>query len=132
MLPRILDFCVKTWTRFSYRDKRLFEVIEVEIMRVDCIYSYTTGRAMGRLKANSTLCASMYVNECLLLVNNKKQKCKACLYFKNHFQNFSQCLPILYRKIMYVMILNEYIKQVALTYKLAKWLKKKTQPPTCI
>ena len=32
----ILDFCVKARTRFSLRDKRLFE-IEVEIKRVDCI-----------------------------------------------------------------------------------------------
>ena len=33
----ILDFCVKTRSRFSLRDKRLFEIIEVEITRVDCI-----------------------------------------------------------------------------------------------
>ena len=32
----ILDSCVKTRTIFSLRDKRLFEVIEVEITRVDC------------------------------------------------------------------------------------------------
>ena len=33
----ILNFCVKIRTRFYLRDKRLFEIIEVEIMRVDCI-----------------------------------------------------------------------------------------------
>ena len=33
----ILDFCVKTRTRFSLRDKQLFEIIEVEITGVDCI-----------------------------------------------------------------------------------------------
>ena len=33
----ILNFCVKTRTRFSLRDKRLFEIIEVELTRVDCI-----------------------------------------------------------------------------------------------
>ena len=32
-----LDFYVKTGTRFSLRDKRLFEITEVEITRVDCI-----------------------------------------------------------------------------------------------
>ena len=32
----ILDFCVKTRTRFSLRDKQLFEITEVEITRVDC------------------------------------------------------------------------------------------------
>ena len=35
----LLDFHVKTGTRFSLRDKQLFEVSEVEIMRVDCICS---------------------------------------------------------------------------------------------
>ena len=34
----ILDFCIKTRTRFSLRDKRLFEITEVEITRVDCNY----------------------------------------------------------------------------------------------
>ena len=30
------DFYVKTWIKFSLRDKRLFEITEVEITRVDC------------------------------------------------------------------------------------------------
>ena len=33
----MLDFDVKTGIRFSLRDKRLFEITEVEITRVDCI-----------------------------------------------------------------------------------------------
>ena len=33
----LLDFHVKTWTRFALRDKRLLEISEVEITRVDCI-----------------------------------------------------------------------------------------------
>ena len=32
----MLDFYVKTRIRFSLRDKRLFEITEVEITRVDC------------------------------------------------------------------------------------------------
>ena len=32
----VLDFDVKTGIRFSIRDKRLFEITEVEITRVDC------------------------------------------------------------------------------------------------
>ena len=32
----MLDFYVKTRMRFSFRDKRLFEITEVEIKRVDC------------------------------------------------------------------------------------------------
>ena len=34
----MLDFYAKTRIRFSLRDKRLFEITEVEITRVDCIY----------------------------------------------------------------------------------------------
>ena len=33
----MLDFYVKTGIRFSLRDKRLFEITEVEITRVDCM-----------------------------------------------------------------------------------------------
>ena len=36
----MLDFYVKTRIRFSLRDKRLFEITEVEITRVDCIFVY--------------------------------------------------------------------------------------------
>ena len=32
----MLDFYVKTGIRFSLRDKRLFEITEVEITKVDC------------------------------------------------------------------------------------------------
>ena len=34
----MLDFYVKTGIRFSLRDKRLFEITEVEITRVDCSF----------------------------------------------------------------------------------------------
>ena len=41
LLPTIfcylmLDFYVKTRIKFSLRDKRLFKITKVEIMRVDC------------------------------------------------------------------------------------------------
>ena len=35
----MLDLYVKRGIRFSLRDKRLFEITEVEITRVDCIFS---------------------------------------------------------------------------------------------
>ena len=41
----MLDFYVKTRIIFSLRDKRLFEVIDVEITRVDCILSNNIGRS---------------------------------------------------------------------------------------
>ena len=38
----MLDFYVKTGIRLSLRDKWLFEIAEVEITRVDCIYGTLT------------------------------------------------------------------------------------------
>ena len=38
----MLDFYVKTRIRFSLQDKRLFEIIEVEITRVDCSSNRST------------------------------------------------------------------------------------------
>ena len=35
----LLDLHVQAGTRFSLRDKRLFEISEFEIARVNCIYS---------------------------------------------------------------------------------------------
>ena len=34
----MFHFYVETRIRFSLRDKRLLEIIEVEIMRIDCTY----------------------------------------------------------------------------------------------
>ena len=45
----VLDFYVKTRVRFSLRDKRLFEITEVEITRVDCtlvFYVFPTGSVL--------------------------------------------------------------------------------------
>ena len=39
----MLDFYVKTGIRCSLRDKRLFEITEVEIMRVDCSVLFLYG-----------------------------------------------------------------------------------------
>ena len=36
----MLDFYIKTRIGFSLRDKRLFEITEVEITRVDCICNF--------------------------------------------------------------------------------------------
>ena len=36
----LLDFSVKTGTRFSLRDKQLFEISEVQIARVHCMSKY--------------------------------------------------------------------------------------------
>ena len=43
----ILDFCIKTRTRFPLRDKRLFEITEVEITRVDCIFHLANDNQMS-------------------------------------------------------------------------------------
>ena len=50
----ILDFCVITRTRFFLRDKRLFEITEVEITRVDCILNCKKRLAHKDLAYNAT------------------------------------------------------------------------------
>ena len=37
----VLDFYVERRTRFSLRDKRLFEITEVDITRVNCIMEHS-------------------------------------------------------------------------------------------
>ena len=51
----LLDFNVKTGTRFSLRDKRLFKISEVEIMRVHCISCKLNIFAKSRLLVNDQL-----------------------------------------------------------------------------
>ena len=42
----MLDFCVKTRIRFSLRDKRLFEITEVEMTKVDCTLIFNVLRSL--------------------------------------------------------------------------------------
>ena len=50
----MLDFNVKTRIRFSLRDKRLFEITEVEITRVDCIKFASPANIPSHLKKGLT------------------------------------------------------------------------------
>ena len=59
----ILDFCVITRTRFFLRDKRLFEITEVEITRVDCIIVYVNIQSFDKNSVFS-------VHETFSLLNN--------------------------------------------------------------
>ena len=52
----MLNFYVKTGIRFSLRDKRLFEITEVEITRVDCIL-YVRSASCIRVSVFNTVCA---------------------------------------------------------------------------
>ena len=59
-----LDFHVKTGTRISLRDKRLFEISEVEITRVDCTSVSRTTQQNGpsvvrEEQRHKSACASM-------------------------------------------------------------------------
>ena len=49
----MIDFYVETRIRFSLRDKRLFEITEVELTRVDYI-SYTIIVVCPALRANTS------------------------------------------------------------------------------
>ena len=61
----MLDFYVKTRIRFSLRDKRLFEITEVEIRRVDCIYLFIL----------SIIYARIFLDSLLLLVIVRAESC---------------------------------------------------------
>ena len=63
-----LEFHVKTGTRISLRDKRLFEISEVEITRVDCIFL--------------SVCLSVCLSVSLSLSNTQIHihKCKTILH----------------------------------------------------
>ena len=50
----MLDFYVKTGIRLSLRDKRLFEITEVEITRVNCI-SVSKNSQKGRATSSTKL-----------------------------------------------------------------------------
>ena len=50
----ILGFHFKTGIRFSLRDKRLFEVSEVEITRVDCTYHYDLSHNVRKLTSDTS------------------------------------------------------------------------------
>ena len=43
----LVALCVKTWARFSLRDKRLFEISEFEITRVDCTIKQSHAEQMA-------------------------------------------------------------------------------------
>ena len=49
----ILDFCVITRTRFFLRDKRLFEITEVEITRADCIVLISEHMEIGKVQGTA-------------------------------------------------------------------------------
>ena len=74
----MLDFYVKTGIRFSLRDKRLFEITEVEITRVDCISIPVDGASTAR----------MAIMELLLQVRNRSTSagfCKNLSFLRVHY-----------------------------------------------
>ena len=58
----LLDFHVSTGTRFSLRDKRLFEISEVEITRVDCIGFDSKRNAYMKVISYDHMMFYQYVN----------------------------------------------------------------------
>ena len=64
----MLNIYVKTGIRLSLRDKRLFEITEVEITRVDCIYKvkqtndFAKNKMLGALKARHTFSGKFMYN----------------------------------------------------------------------
>ena len=59
---QMLDFYVRTRIRFSLRDKRLFEITDVEITSVDCIFFLSSPLALKRDIAVTFLLTCMCVH----------------------------------------------------------------------
>ena len=85
----ILDFCVKTRNRFSLRDKRLFEIIEVEITRVDCILKSKEGQ---RLRDGDVKVCLISADISAQVVNHLQYVAQpeTCLIKPNHENNCFQ------------------------------------------
>ena len=71
----MLDFYVKTGIRFSLRDKRLFELTEVEITRVNCMLKTCLTSSISRMGEFRLLCI-----KCMWYLGLTKKK---DVYFKN-------------------------------------------------
>ena len=61
----MLDFYVKTGIRFSLRDKRLFEITEVEITRVDCILKTDISKVSSYIKGYSLDTFPIFLTPCI-------------------------------------------------------------------
>ena len=63
----MLDFYVKTRIRFSLREKRLFEITEVEVTRVDCTYIFVNIRTEVKARAGKANIISWFnfIKDCL-------------------------------------------------------------------
>ena len=73
----ILDFCVITRTRFFLRDKRLFEITEVEITRVDCtcICVFAAFKGSNALKITFKLSVQLLQSTCQNITLLSKYNC---------------------------------------------------------
>ena len=77
----MLDFYVKTRVRFSLRDKRLFEITEVEITRVDCIFIIFYYMYYPFL--------SIYIFTVELLPSSRNYRAFCCFILADQFRTFS-------------------------------------------
>ena len=77
----IFDLCVKTRTRFSLRDKRLFEITEVEITRVDCSSTGVGGVGEGD---NSKEDIQNATEASLGSLDRQQSRCSAEVQFQNY------------------------------------------------
>ena len=74
----MLDFCVETGIKFSLRDKRLFEITEAEITRVDCASKTMIA------KSNSLTYISVKIATQYLKINSFIYGCNNACVFENN------------------------------------------------
>ena len=94
----MLDFCVKTRLRFSFREMRLFEITEVEITRVDCtshpilVWGYQRFVCMPFYKFIKNQTRNTAFPKAVILRNNGP-------IFSYNDGNISTCLMKLYKTV---------------------------------
>ena len=96
----MLDFFVKTRTRFSLRDKRLFDIIEVKITRVDCILIQRIYTELCTLNVHVHNKINMYISYCTMWLT------LLVIYAKAHLQ-------------LHVYLLDTATRQCLLSYGLS-------------
>ena len=100
----LLDFHVKAGTRFSLPDKWLFEISEVEITRVNCIYKRRYGTLLKLLNINTW--------KSWLILYSQKMKLQTVLYISTVLSNFAQLHVVFYLFLIAMrfkrLVINEH------------------------
>ena len=102
----MLDFGVKIRIRFSLRDKRLFEITEVEITRVDCIL---VSRTCATIMIEFSRGALMNANQLEITSARTKKKTSFWTLKPKKVFSYSSSFSFLHLKSTAVKFLTQFV-----------------------